>query len=64
MYQKILSRTGVVAQAVDCLPSKHEALNSNPSTAGEEKKKKRYSQEWEKTQNGRKYLQILYLKRD
>jgi hypothetical protein len=24
--------TGFVAQVIECLPSKHEALNSNPST--------------------------------
>jgi Trk K+ transport system NAD-binding subunit len=26
-------RAGSVAQVVECLPSKHKALNSNPSTA-------------------------------
>jgi hypothetical protein len=29
-----------VAQEVDCLPNKHEALNSHPSTPKKEKKKK------------------------
>jgi hypothetical protein len=29
-----------VAHVTECLPSKHEALNSNPSTAKGEKKKK------------------------
>jgi hypothetical protein len=32
-----------VAQAVDCLPYKHETLSSNPSIAGGEKKKLAFS---------------------
>jgi hypothetical protein len=30
-----------VAQAVEILPSKHKALNSNPSTTGKKKRKKK-----------------------
>jgi hypothetical protein len=31
-------RAGTVVQVIECLPSKHEALRSNPSTAKEKKK--------------------------
>jgi hypothetical protein len=36
--QKMLNLARRVAQVIDCLPSKHEALNSNPSTATQKKK--------------------------
>jgi hypothetical protein len=36
-------RAGGVAQAVECLPSKCEALNSNPSTAKKNNNKKKMS---------------------
>jgi hypothetical protein len=34
-------RAGRAAQAVDLLPSKHEALSSNPSTTKKKKKKEK-----------------------
>jgi hypothetical protein len=33
-------RAGGVAQMADCLPSKHEALSSNPSAKGKKKRRK------------------------
>jgi hypothetical protein len=33
-------RAGGMAQAVECLPSKYEALNLNPSSAKKKKEKK------------------------
>jgi hypothetical protein len=35
------SRAGKVAQVVKCLPSKHEALSSNPVQQKKKKKKKK-----------------------
>jgi hypothetical protein len=36
--QKLLSRAGGVAQAVECLPTKGEALSSSPSTTQKKNK--------------------------
>jgi hypothetical protein len=40
LRSKMPTRAGRMAQAVDCLPSKHEALSSNPRIVKKEKKKK------------------------
>jgi hypothetical protein len=36
----MLHKAGRVAQVIECLPSEREALNSNPSTAKKQNKKK------------------------
>jgi hypothetical protein len=53
------TRAGGVVQVVEYLPSKCEALNSNPSTAKKKKKKER-----KKAQNGQvRSLQKKYLQK-
>jgi hypothetical protein len=44
-YQKTEKRTGGVVQVVECLPNKHQALSSSPST--NTKKKKKDWKEWQ-----------------
>jgi hypothetical protein len=37
LFLKVISEAGVALSVIDCLPSKHKALSSNPSTAKNKK---------------------------
>jgi hypothetical protein len=41
MSKKVHARVGGVAQVIEYLPSKHEALSSNPPITAKKKKKKK-----------------------